>query len=81
MKYRAMLYHGADECWGKSGDELLPILISSNEAMAKERRGPKGPCDGGVIFCNGVATFRLINEHWVSEKVLGTVTPGTRLPL
>ena len=65
MKYRVILYHGADECWSKDGDEALSVLMASNEAMARERRGRKGPCDGGVIFKDGVPWKRLANEHWV----------------
>ena len=65
MKYRAILYHGADECWGGSSDDLLSLLQASNTAMAKARRGPKGTVDGGVLFQDGVVKYRLKNEHWV----------------
>lgn len=65
MKFRAILYHGADECWGGSGDDLLSVLMKSNETMARERRGRKGPCDGGVVFQDGKAIMGLRNEHWI----------------
>lgn len=65
MKYRAILYHGADECWSGSSDELLSLLMRTNEVMAQERRGRKGPCDGGVVFTGTVQTHRLKDEHWV----------------
>lgn len=64
MRFRAILYHGADECWGGSGDELLSLLMASNRAIAKERQGPKGRCDGGVIFQDGAKIYTLRNEHW-----------------
>ena len=65
MKYRVILYHGADECFSCAGDELLSVLMRSNEAMAKERRGRKGQCDGGVVFLDGKEIYTLNNEHWV----------------
>lgn len=65
MKFRAMLYHGADECWSTSGDALLPVLMASNAAMAKERRDRNWPCDGGEVFCDGKKLYTLVNEHWV----------------
>lgn len=64
MRFRAILYHGADECWGKSGDDLLALLSQSTWAMAKERQERNWPCDGGVIFDNGVEIYRLSMEHW-----------------
>jgi len=65
MKYRAILYHGADECWSGASETLLPLLMRSNEAMAKERRGRKGRCDGGVVFQDGAQLYKLKDEHWV----------------
>lgn len=65
MRYRAILYHGADECWSGEGNELLGLLMRSNEAMAKERRGPKGTVDGGVLFQDGKVKMQLKDEHWV----------------
>lgn len=65
MKHRVVLYHGADECWGRDGETLLPLLMASNDAMARERRGPKGRCDGGVVFQDGVVKYTLRDEHWV----------------
>lgn len=65
MKYRAILCHGADECWGMDGEALLPVLMASNVAMAKERQGRKGPCDGGVVFQDGAKIYTLRNEHWI----------------
>lgn len=64
-RYRAMVFHGPDECWTGSSDDLLALLMGSNAAMAKERRGRKGPVDGGTLFDNGKEVFRLRNEHWV----------------
>lgn len=65
MKYRAILYHGADECWSGDSEQLLPLLMRSNDIMARERRGRKGPCDGGVIFRDGAEWRTLKDEHWV----------------
>jgi hypothetical protein len=39
--------------------------MRSNEAMAKERRGRKGRCDGGVVFQDGAQLYKLKDEHWV----------------
>ena len=64
-RYRATVFHGPDECWTGSSDDLLALLMSSNAAMAKERRGRKGPVDGGALFDNGKEVLRLHNEHWV----------------
>lgn len=65
MRFRAILYHGADECWSCSDDDLLFVLMASNAAMAKERRGRKGPCDGGTVFRDGKEVMTLVNEHWI----------------
>lgn len=59
------MHHGADECWTESSDDLLALLMSSNAVMAKERRGRKGPVDGGVLFDNGKHVMTLKNEHWI----------------
>lgn len=74
MRFRAMLYHGADECWWSSDDDLLALLMRSNEAMANERRGRKGPCDGGVVFKDGAQILVLKNEHWTKEGARGAMT-------
>lgn len=65
MKFRGTLYHGADECWTMDSDDGLKLLMASNDAMARERQGRKGPCDGGTILRDGTATLTLVNEHWV----------------
>lgn len=66
MRFRGTLYHGADECWTMDSDDaLLPVLMASNAAMAKERRGRNGPCDGGEVFRDGKKLYTLVNEHWV----------------
>lgn len=64
MKYTGIMYHGADECWSTSSNVLLEVLMSSNVAMAKERRGPKGRVDRGTIFQDGVEKYQLKDEHW-----------------
>ena len=64
-RYRAAMFHGADECWGGSSDDLLALLMASNAAMAKERRGRNGPVDGGSVFDNGKEVLRLHDGHWV----------------
>lgn len=65
MRFRGMLYHGADECWTMDSDDALKLLMASNVAMAKERRGRKGPCDGGTVFRDDVAILTLADEHWI----------------
>lgn len=69
MKVRATLYHGADECWTGSGDDLLSVLMKSNDAMARERQGRKGLCDGGEVWQDGVQTHFLQDEHWVKVSI------------
>ena len=46
-------------------DDALKLLMASNMAMARERQGRKGSCDGGTILRDGVAILTLANEHWV----------------
>ena len=65
MKHQLILYHGADECFGCSGDELLAVLMRGNEALARERQDRKGPCDGGMVWRDGAEILTLVNEHWV----------------
>jgi len=65
MKYRAILYHGADECFSCHGDDLLAVLQAAGRAMAKERQGRKGRCDGGTVFQDGATKYTLVDEHWV----------------
>ena len=65
MRFRGTLYHGADECWTMDSDDTLKLLMASNMAMARERQGRKGSCDGGTILRDGVAILTLANEHWV----------------
>ncbi len=65
MKFSARLYHGADECWACDGDDLLSVLMGSNDAMARERIVRKRRCDGGEVFRDGVLILTLVNEHWV----------------
>jgi hypothetical protein len=75
MRFRAILYHGADECWSKSGDDLLSVLMASSVALAKERRSRNGTCDGGTVFQEGKEIMTLQNEHWVKTRTHGRNPP------